>query len=73
MSRGGDGAKTNPGIGYQFKVRVPEEQRISGRLYDYFSGVCMGLASDEDKQKYPVNQPFHRNISGCPHKLVIHP
>ncbi len=57
----------------QFKVAIPYHQRIKGRLYDYHSGLCMGLASDEQKKKYPKEkQPFTLSISGCPHKLVIH-
>jgi len=54
-------------------VRVPDEERISGRLYDYNSGMTMGLASDEQKTKYGFNKVFSMNISGCPHRLVIHP
>ena len=57
----------------QFKVRVPEEERISGRLYDYDSGVTMGLASDEQKIKYGYNKVFIMQIGGCPHRLIIHP
>jgi hypothetical protein len=57
----------------QFKVGVSLGQRVAGWLYDYDSGVCMGVASDELKKKYPLEkQPFNMNISGCPHKLVIH-
>jgi len=57
----------------QFTVRVPDEDRISGRLYDYHSGVCMGLASYETKKKHAPNQPFKVFISGCPHTLIYHP
>lgn len=62
----------NPRI-EQYTVRVADEDRISGRLYDYDSGICMGLASDRDKKDIPPNVPFKRMIAGCPHKLVIHP
>ncbi len=58
----------------QFIVRIPESKRVSGWLYDWHSGQCMGVASDEQKKKYPPEkQPFNMNICGCPHKLVIHP
>jgi hypothetical protein len=57
----------------QFKVCVPYAERIAGYLYDNDSGVCMGLASDEMKQKYAPNEIFTLMISGCPHKLVYHP
>jgi hypothetical protein len=57
----------------QFTVRIPEDERTVGWLYDFDSGVCMGLASDEQKKKYPKHkQPFTMMIAGCPHKLVIH-
>jgi len=57
----------------QYRVRVPDEERISGRIYDYDSGMCMGLASDEQKLTHGFNKVFSMNISGCPHKLIIHP
>ncbi len=58
----------------QFKVAVPYTQRVSGWLYDYHSGMCMGIASYEQREAYPPEkQPFVISISGCPHKLVIHP
>jgi len=57
----------------QFKVAIPYEQRVAGWLYDYSSGQCMGIASDEMKKKYEAGEPFSQNIAGCPHKLVIHP
>ena len=57
----------------QFKVGVPYAQRIGGRIYDFHSGICMGLASDEQKKKYEAGQVFNMNIAGCPHKLIIHP
>lgn len=57
----------------QFKVAVPNEQRVSGWLYDYDSGQCMGIASDQQKLKYAAGVPFNQMIAGCPHKLVIHP
>lgn len=66
-------AKNNVKRTEQFKVRVAEEDRISGRLYDYHSGACIGLASDEQKAMYPPNTVFSLQISGCPHKLMIHP
>jgi hypothetical protein len=56
----------------QFKVRIPEEERISGRLYDYHSGMAMGLASDEQKKKYGYGNVFKMSIAGCPHELIIH-
>lgn len=57
----------------QFKVAVPRSERVNGYLYDYHSGICMGVASDEMKAKYPIGkQPFSMDISGCPHKLIIH-
>ncbi len=56
----------------QFKVAVPYEKRIPGLIYDADSGVCMGLASDEMKKKYKAGEIFDQNISGCPHKLLIH-
>lgn len=58
----------------QFKVAVPLKQRVEGWLYDYDSGVCMGIASDQLKKKQKKNKEpyFTMNIAGCPHKLVIH-
>ncbi len=56
----------------QFKVGVPVEKRIAGLIYDVDSGVCMGLASDEMKILHPAGTVFRQNISGCPHKLLIH-
>jgi len=57
----------------QFKVGVPVAERVNGWLYDYNSGVCMGIASFEMRAKYPEDrQPFSMMIAGCPHKLIIH-
>lgn len=57
----------------QFKVAVPQHERVDGWLYDYDSGLCMGIASVEQKAKYPKEkQPFSLFIAGCPHKVVIH-
>ena len=57
----------------QFKVSVPQEQRVKGWLYDYHSGVCMGIASYQQREKYPPEkQPFSMAIGGCPYELVIH-
>ena len=57
----------------QYTVCVPENKRVVGCLYDYNSGMCMGIASDEQRKLYPQDkQPFILNIAGCPHKLVIH-
>ncbi len=63
----------NTPVKAQYLARVPDEERISGWLYDYHSGVCMGIASDELKVVQPRNAPFKQNISGCPHTLIIHP
>lgn len=57
----------------QFRVGVPMNERVDGWLYDASSGVCMGIASDEIRLKYPKEkQPFSMMIAGCPHKLLIH-
>ena len=56
----------------QFKVGVPIHLRVKGWIYDYDSGLCMGIASDEMKKKYTPNLVFTMHIAGCPHKVTIH-
>lgn len=60
------------GMVEQFRVAVPEEQRVKGWLYDFNSGVLLGIASDEQRKKQKPGVAFNMNISGCPHKVVIH-
>lgn len=64
--------KHNP-VHAQFFVAVPEAERVSGRLYDTSSWICMGLASDEDKASIAPSVPFKRTFAGCPHTIVIWP
>ncbi len=57
----------------QFKVAVPMHQRVRGWLYDFDSGICLGIASDELKETRKGQQgEFRIVIAGCPHKAVIH-
>lgn len=56
----------------QYSPAVPQAERKDGYLYDANSGVLLGLASDELKARQPAMVPFTMNLSGCPHKVVIH-
>lgn len=56
----------------QYKVAVPEDQRVEGWLYDADSGCLMGLASAELRQKHSVGVVFTMTFASCPHKVIIH-
>lgn len=56
----------------QYKAAVPETERREGWLYDADSGVLMGLASVELKQRHQPGVVFTMTFAGCPHKVIIH-
>ena len=55
----------------QYSAAVPESERTEGWLYDADSGVLMGLASVEMKQKHPAGVAFTMTFAGCPHKKRV--
>lgn len=56
----------------QFRVGVPEAERIEGWLYDADSGILMGLSSVEMLKKHKPGVVFTMTFAGCPHKVIIH-
>jgi hypothetical protein len=52
---------------------VPEEQRVSGRIYDWHSGIMLGLASDELRAAQKAGVPFDRIVGGVKQRVEIHP
>ena len=42
-----------------FSIAVPEDDRVSGQLYDVITWECHGLASDEERAEHGFN-PFSR-------------
>lgn len=56
----------------QFRVGIPEAERVEGWLYDADSGILMGLASVEMLKKHAPGVVFTMTFAGCPHKVIIH-
>jgi hypothetical protein len=56
----------------QYHAGVPPEKRTEGWLYDWHSGLLMGIASDELRARQPAGVRFKMVIGGCPHDVIIH-
>jgi hypothetical protein len=57
----------------QFKVAVPAHARHAGWLYDWHSGISLGVASDELRAQHKPGVPFDRTVAGVKQRVEIHP